>query len=163
MSTALQVQVDALVTGIAACLCKRIEDSTKEGLPGVCICAVMPGLDVAADYCDKGMAWTRTVLVQPIVDPTIGEYACGNEWEVTVEVGILRCAPPLGPKGQLPTMEAHLAVSMQQNFDMGLMLKTLLCCEVPSRFDGPAIGPFIPQGPGGGCVGGTWTAKWKFS
>ena len=101
--------------------------------------------------------------MQPIVDEVQGEYSCSNQWEVTVEVGILRCAPMMDADGNLPDMAEHLAAAMQQNFDMGLMLQTLMCCETPARFDGPAIGPYIPQGPEGTCVGGSWTAKWSFS
>jgi hypothetical protein len=165
MSTVLELQIGSLINGLAECLCDEVAAAVKAGtVSAVCMCTVVAGEAVAYDYCEKGgMAWSRLVAIVPIESEVRGGYGCATEYEVTAQVGILRCAPTLGPRGELPKPEAHLASALMQNFDMGIMHKVLTCCEVPSRFDGPKMGDFLPIGPDGGCLGGTWQATWRFS
>lgn len=164
MSTAIEIAIGALATNVGYCLCERLQDSAREGgAPMPCICTVLPGAVVPYDYCEAGgSAWSRVVGIVPITSD-IGDYTCATEYEVTIEVGILRCAPMLGANNELPSDAEQTAAAMQQYADMGLMHAALTCCTVPSRFDGPAVGSYVPLGPDGGCVGGSWTARWRFS
>lgn len=162
MTTRFETQVGDLVNGIASCLCLELADAVREGNAQPCICTVMPGAVVAFDYCEEGgMAWARLAGILPVENTQ--PYTCAVEYDVTVEIGILRCAPGLGEDGELPTMPEQLAASMQQQFEMGLMHKVLSCCATTASFDGPAINGYTPVGPDGGCVGGVWTATWRFS
>lgn len=108
------------------------------------------------------MAWSCLVGLTPVQtnDPF---SSCAVEYEVTAELGVLRCAPTLHEDNTLPTMAEYVATSLLQNADMGLMHNLLSCWTAPPSFTGPAIDSFIPIGPDGGCVGGIWTARWRFA
>jgi hypothetical protein len=164
MTTRLEVQVGALVNGLASELMARLKDQAQSsGLPEPCLISVLPGAVIPFDYCEEGgMAWSRLVGLTAIqaTDPF---SVCAVEYEITAELGVLRCAPILHEDGTLPVMEEYVASSLQQNADMGLMHHILSCWTAPPSFTGPAIDSYIPIGPDGGCVGGIWAARWRFS
>lgn len=162
MSTVIETRVGALLNSLASCLCAELTVANEEAdIPKVCLCTVLPGSAVAFDYCSEGgMAYSRLVGITP-VPTTVGR--CATEFDVTVEVAILRCAPMPDDDGNLPSDAEQLAASMLQNFDMGILHKVLTCCSVPRSFDFQLLGPFTPVGPEGGCLGGVWSATWRFA
>lgn len=161
MSTAMEVRVGTLVNALASCLCDELEQAERESsIPKPCFCGVLPGSVVSFDYCDEGgMAWARLAQITPVMLPGRN---CVMEYDVTVELAIMRCAPVIEEDGDLPTMEEQLAAAMLQNFDMGLMHKVITCCEgIPASFTMQEMGAYIPVGPDGACVGGAWTCTWR--
>lgn len=160
MTTALEVRVGALVNGLSACLCAELEVAEDEsGVKMPCICTTLPGSAVPFDYCaEGGMAWARLVGIEPV--PTVGR--CAVEYDVTVEVAILRCAPGIDEAGNLPSDEEQQAAAMLQFFDMGVLHKVLTCCTVPTSFSFQTIGSYAPV-LDGGCLGGFWTATWRMT
>jgi hypothetical protein len=163
MSTTIEVRVNALLHVIGAALCAELEVAESEsGITKPCLCTVLPGANVAYDYCEEGgMAWSRLFAITPV--EVVNGNQCVIEYDVTVEVGVLRCAPGLGPDGELPTEPEQLAASMQQMFDMGVMHKALTCTPVAAYYSLAQMGPYTPIGPDGGCVGGTWTRTWRMA
>jgi hypothetical protein len=164
MTTRLELQVGSLLNGVAAALEVELETAESEhGITKPCIISPLPGALVAFDYCeDGGMAWARLVTIEPVqdLDPFA---ACATMYDVTVEIGVLRCAPTLHEDGSLPSREEQIAASLLQNHDMGVLHKVFSCYAAPKAFEGPAIGIFQPVGPDGGCLGGVWTARWRFA
>lgn len=161
MTTPLEIQIGALVNGLASELLAALEDGNGGLKP--CLVTVLPGGLVPFDYCeDGGMAWARLAGISP-VEQTDPFAQCFTEYEVVVELGVLRCAPTLHEDNTLPTMEEHVAAAMQQNADMGMMQNILTCWTAPPSFSRMAIGTFTPVGPDGMCVGGFWTARWRLA
>lgn len=150
----------ALLNGLASCLCAELTVAEQESsVPTPKMCTVLPGSSIAFDYCDQGgMAWSRLVSIDPVFTPTGG---CAVEFDITAEVGILRCAPGLDEEGNLPSDVEQLAASMLQNFDMGIMHKVLTCCSTPESMSFQQMGSFTPIGPEGGCLGGVWSGVWR--
>lgn len=161
MSTAFQVRIDSLLHALASSLCAEFDAAAEEsGVAKPCLCTVLPGSVLSFDYCDEGgMAWARLVGIEP-VERQEGRV-CVIEYDVTIEVGALRCAPSLGENGELPSEAEQLAASMMQNYDLGILHKVLTCTKVPESFDFAAMGPYTPIGPDGNCLGGTWTRTWR--
>lgn len=160
MTTPLEVRINSLLATLAAALCAELTVAEEDSdVPKPTLCTVLPGSAVAFDYCDEGgMAYTRLVGIIPI---NANPGKCATEFEVGVEIAILRCAPVVTEGGELPDDAEQLAASMLQNFDMGLMHKVISCTEVPQVFDFLTLGTFTPIGPDGGCLGGSWTATWR--
>ena len=159
----MEVRVGALVTAIGSALNNALDISEEESnVTKPKMVTVLPGAAVAFDYCeDGGMAWSRLVAVEPI-ETQVGRQ-CVVEYDITVEVAILRCAPMIHEDETLPTAEEQLAASMLQFHDLGLMHDVLACTVVPATFENYRIGTYAPVGPEGGCVGGSWTATWRTS
>jgi hypothetical protein len=160
VTTPLEMRVGALLNGLSACLCAELTVAQEEsGVPFPCLCTTLPGATVAHDvYGQGGMAWSRLVGIDPVTS-NVGH--CAVEFDVTVEVGIMRCAPTMSEEGDPPSDAEQLAASMLQNFDMGILHKVLTCCPVPKSFTFILIGPFVPYGPDGAVLGGTWSATWR--
>lgn len=146
-----------LLTDLASCLCRQI---TELGLPEPCFCGVLSGDSVALDYCQPcgvkcGMAWVRLAGIVPQSTGTqISRSArgCPAQLEVSVEVGIARCAPVADARGNPPTMDAQLDAARLQAADMNAARRAVQCC-----FDGDAtLDAWAPLGPQGGCIGGAW-------
>jgi hypothetical protein len=157
------MRVGSLVVGLASSLCAELTVANEEAnIPKPTLCTVLPGSAVAFDYCDiGGMAYARLVGIEPV---TSVAGRCATEFDVTVELGILRCAPQMQVDGNdvtLPTDAEQLAASMQQFFDMGLLHKVLTCSTPPPTMDLWLLGTYSPIGPEGGCVGGIWSASWR--
>jgi hypothetical protein len=149
--------VQPLLEQLAGCLCKTISDSS---LPEPCFCGIVPGA-VAYDYCQPcgercGMAYVTVTGITPLqenIPRSSAARSCHVQMQVTIGVGIIRCAPQGGDYGAPPTMEAQLAASQLQMDDMYAARRAIMCC-----FDGDySIGGWTPVGPEGGCLGGEWT------
>jgi hypothetical protein len=151
----------ARAAALAACLCAAIEDPDN-GVPGVCFCGVWPGAQVVAQYagdCNDvcGMAWVRLSNYYPasgvgIINNQLGNCSAGMGIEF--EVGILRCMSVGDEQGGGPTPEELTEAAQLQIADMQVMWQAILCCDA---FDARSsiIGPYTPNGPQGGMVGGT--------
>lgn len=163
MSTVIETRVGSLVTLMAAALQVELEDAhNNSGIPKPEMITALPGSLVAFDYCDTGgMAWARLGSIAAV--QTLQGSNCLTEYDVVVEVAILRCAPTLDEEGNLPSSEEQFAAFMQQMFDMGILHKVLTCTKIPASFTSLTLGEYVPVGPDGGCIGGLWTATARFA
>ena len=152
---------------LASALAEELRDS---GLPEPCFVAPLPGAGVSHDFCDCtdsgcGMAWTRLVVMTPNpaaaqIRSASGGSDCGAPLDITVEVGVGRCAPTMDGTS-LPTAVEHLAATELQMADMAAM-KRVLCSFSGFATDYPVtLTSYTPFGPQGGCVGGTWLATYE--
>lgn len=149
-----------LALRLAECLCTVIR---SRNLPEPCFCGVIPGDQVALDYCTDcdstgcGMAWVRVAGVGPrqasFAQPVRQPAGCQVILEAAFEVGIVRCAPMPGPDGQSPSLEAQLDAAQLQMADMAAGLEAAACCF---RDRDSQVSGWTPLGPQGGCLGGTW-------
>lgn len=148
-----------LALALAECLCTAIRG---RNLPEPCFCGVIPGNQVALDYCTDcdstacGMAWVRVAGIAPrlsAVGMTAPSTNCNVALEASFEVGIVRCAPMFGPDGAPPSLAAQLDAARLQMADMAAALAAASCCFKGRdvRLDG-----WAPIGPLGACLGGAW-------
>lgn len=149
-----------MVTDLASCLCREIEEQAEAGLvQPVCSCMILPGNEVPFDYCEDGQAWARLVSIVPVEGDRIPQ-ACVAQWDITIEVGILRCAPMLGEDGELPPLSENIDSATAQIADLGIMHKVLTCCQMEGA-PPVTLREYVPVGPDGGCLGGVWHATWR--
>lgn len=156
-----------LALALASCLCQELKES---GGPEPCFCGVLAGESAAWDYCQPcdgdlcGMAWVRIANVAPLQSASISATGagpilfnrCAPALAVAFEVGVLRCAPTLGPEGQLPSMADQLEAAALQASDMAASGRAAACCfKDDGRF--VAVNQWLPLGPEGGCLGGSWS------
>lgn len=152
-------QVWPLLTDLASCLCREITDA---GLPEPCFCGVLPGAQVALDYCTScddgrcGMAWTRLAAILPVLSETPVPRRCQVGLVISIEAGVVRCAPMPDDDGNPPSMAEQFEATALQMADQAAIQRALLCC---SGIEAPVLGAYQPLGPLGGCVGGSWTAN----
>lgn len=119
-----------------------------------------------ADDCCDGLAWGRVALVQPtdgsgapVTDIRNASIpAMGHS--ITLEVGVLRCAPTLDGGGNPPDASDDTAAALQVAADRQQMRMAVLC-DFPSDIiaigaDGQAVGPWVPVD-AGDCIGGYLT------
>lgn len=139
---------------LSADLCTEIRES---GLPEPCMCGPLPGANVAWDTgdCDgDGMAWVRLVNAGPF-PPQAAPTPCGTRMAFTLEMGVVRTFE-MPEDGEAPSDEEYLAMVKLQAADMAAMRRAV--CRFLDRDEDyqVALGPYLPQGPNGGMVGGTW-------
>jgi hypothetical protein len=152
-------RVSVILQAVADCLCTHI---TAYGLPPVCYCGVVPGSIAVADQIGEcgdvcGMAWARldqmyhaTVAGVPSTEPG----NCTKALSIDIEVGILRCMSLGGPGG--PPEPSDLLQSTEvQMADAECMYRAISCCPALPTQD-TVIAPYVPLGPDGGLVGGTF-------
>jgi hypothetical protein len=148
---------------LAECLCSQI---ATDGLPEPCECLVLPGAQVALDYCEPcrddkcGMAWVRLTTMYPSANfPNLDETlrgSCRAPLAYGIELGVARCAPVGKDDGMPPDPADQQAAVRLQMSDALAMRKALSCCYGAS---GWMLGVYTPFGPEGGCVGGSWQAS----
>lgn len=144
---------------LAECLCTEL---VAAGLPPTCLCSVLPGDAVAADYVseDEGMAWVRLVSGYPYTAFPVADTAaatCLRPLAFELEVGALWCAPVFADsRGTPPDMAAQFAATETQLAAMAAMHRAIVCC-VPTERGTGALGAYTPVGPEGGVVGGVWS------
>lgn len=162
MDTAIERKVMTLLTSLSACLCGEVQKRVNAGdMDALCFCGVLPGNEVPFDYASEGMAWVRVSMITPMPVETSGRV-CAMEYDVTVQMGMLRCAPTIDDNGDLPDVEEMLTSTGAQHRDMGLMHQVITCCDTGIGSD-PVIIDYAPVGPEGGIVGGAWSATWRVS
>ncbi|QYN17610.1 hypothetical protein [Amycolatopsis sp. DSM 110486] len=158
-----------IVNGLAECLCEILD---KEA-PVKC-CCVQYGSEVSLDDCSRegdreGMAWARLVSVYPTrvfpqADATrIGNCGGENGWAVMVELGVVRCAPSIDERGNLPKCWDITNAAEKAANDAHAMRRAIMCCGWGQNNDPLGddpeyvIGAWHPLGGEGGCQGGTMT------
>lgn len=161
------------------CLCDEI---VAAELPGVCYCDLLPGENVAMEYCGpscedmdcgNGQAWVRLVesypstnFPNPIDFTAQAAVGCDAPLAVTVEMGVARCAPVVSEdrpsSGESPTAGQWRETAQLQFADMSAMRRAVQCCMDEKRaVKKYTLGTYEPFGPEGGCVGGTWTVTFS--
>jgi len=97
-------------------------------------------------FADKGFDST------PGGDTGKCEGACGGDFEIGLEVGVLRCYH-VPEKGEAPDATDVMAMALQQMEDMAALFGAAMNCEVWESID---PGQWNPEGPLGGQYGGYW-------
>lgn len=137
------------------------------GLERPCLVTVMPGQEVALDYCDhcdNGMAWTRLVSVTRLENQqaAVEQLAnCGSGYTAVIEVGWMRGGPTVGLDDtgsvvEVPSEEELRHAAIHQFADMTMMQRALCRVTLSTRWK-PKPVEYSPFGPQGGCYGGIWT------
>jgi hypothetical protein len=156
------VNINDLLTDLAACLCVQIE---RDNALKPCFCGVLPGSAVAQDFLPgclsdedyDGMAWVRLAAAYPanqpgipVEDPALMDRAGIG---IDVEMGIIRSIPV--PEDGIDEVQAATAVTTQIT-DMQIIRRAVQCCMTLGRGD-YLLTQYTPVGPMGGAVGGAWT------
>jgi len=152
------------LVALAACLCEMLEEEARP----TCFCGVVPGgPEVAYDYCGTedcddgscGMAYVRLGNAYPTTDFPLPEEQWVQPYTATmaypVEVGIMRCFATGGVNGAPPTADEYYEASRVQLLDMRTIKRAIECCasNVDVQY---VLGDYTPEGPQGGCLGGSW-------
>jgi hypothetical protein len=152
MSNLITTVLEELVT----CLCAQVE---ADGLPPLCMCGLMPGDAIAADYAGDcadacGMATVRLSQSYPstvIGQPNLIPGNCASGIGIDVELAILRCIEVGGEDGQPVPPETLAEAAELQHNDMLAMWRAVNCCRTSKDY---IISAYTPLGPEGGLVGG---------
>lgn len=146
---------------LSDCLCSALDD-TPGGVP--CFCGVVPGANVAMDYCDCGstaracgMAWVRLDSLYPsrvFPQPATEANACRDPLAARIQLGVTRCLPGMDARGNPPSVAAQAEAVRVQMADMAAMRRAASCCFTSGLF---LLGQYTPIGPTGNCGGGQWT------
>lgn len=151
---------------LLACMCTAFE-RTPAGMP--CSCTLLPGDNVAMDYCDCeganvgcGQAWVRLDASTEASSVYNSVYArsalqtgrCVTMLTHRLELGSRRCVPGMGANGEPPTdFQMQEAVRIQMG-DYAAIRRALDCCFTLSRRREWLFERYFPFGPMGNCVGG---------
>lgn len=140
-----------------------VELVAAQGWEPLCMVEVVPGQQVALDYCDRcdsGMAWGRVADITAVLDEAGGGSACATAWNVSIEVGMVRGAPIMHADGEPPTPEEQAEAADRQRIETDLIFQALTCTDLTADV---RVQPLIytPIGPDGGCVGGAWVARFE--
>lgn len=151
---------DRLVA-LEACVGEALVD---RGSGDVCWLGVLPGSEVALDFCTEcdrdrcGMAWVRLTQAYPSTvfpDQDVEFRNCRTRLAYVVEVGVARCLP-LTVDNSPPEAADMLTTTLSVTDDMLALRYAVQCCFGDSVH---VLGAWQPFGPDGGCVGGTWTVQ----
>ena len=134
-------------------------------LESMCAITVNPGNAVPVDYVGGdecgGMAWVRHVSSSPTVrfpNADVSVDNCAYSLAHMIEVGVIRPAPIPESDGStidLPDDVAHFNSAMELADDMILMKEAIQ--RAAKSIDFVILGSYVPVGPEGGAVGGTWS------
>lgn len=120
----------------------------------------MPGeaalIDALGNDCDGGVVWVRLISAYP--SESIGQQSqrvgnCGTGTGFDLEVGIMRLVTI---EENAPDPAESLAQVEQQLKDMVTMRRAITCCDAIQGND-YILGQYVPSGPLGGALGGSWT------
>lgn len=147
-----------LMLQLSACLCKELDRSY--GGP-TCFCGVLPGINIPADYCDCtsgscGQAWVRLNNVYSsgqFPNPSLGPNSCFDPIAARIDMGVLRCVPGIGSRGEMPDEEEQAEAVHVQVSDVAAIYRAIHCC-LPANPKDWVIGQYLPIGPLGNCGGG---------
>ena len=117
-------------------------------------------LSTFEDECCEGLAWVRPAGFYPSSStfPAQDEVPLKTgirAWAVTLEMGVVRCAPTPGPQS-IPT-NAEWDEVTQAVMDASAAMRRALCCFIDakqSRRGRTLAGLWQPLSVQGGCVGG---------
>lgn len=114
---------------------------------------------VNEDYgfsCEQ--AWVRVAGVNPIGGVDSFDGICGQEMQLQLEVGVLRCLP-IPDEGAAPKTTDMLKATLQAMDDMNAMYRGAMAVGIDGDddlFDTLEAGDWSPVGPLGGQYGGIW-------
>lgn len=132
--------------------------------PGIAL--ISDGANAPAYDCCLGLVWVRVAQIEPtdasgnpireirnVPTPTMGH-------NITLEAGILRCAPVVEQLGDAPPPSAWTASALQSASDRQ-QLRMAILCDFPedvngAQADGQLPGVWVPIDEGG-CAGGFMT------
>lgn len=141
---------------LAACLCVELEAIDFNP----CFCGVVPGEAAAYGYggdCETGgMAWVRLITAYPssgVGQADVSINNCGTALGFDLEVGVSRLMPVGDNDGNMPTDAEILEATSKQVEAMLAMRRAIVCCGENKSW---IIGAYVPFGPEGGIIGGTW-------
>lgn len=145
------------IASLTGCLCEEV---IRSGLPPVCICTPLPGETIATDYVseDAGMAWVRLQSAWPSTsfpNPS-GSATCTAPIAYGLELGLAYCAPTLEDDGAPPGFSAQFDATRVQLAAMAAIRRAIICCFPTARAADVVLGLYVPMGPEGGVVGGSW-------
>jgi hypothetical protein len=119
-------------------------------------------LSTTQDECCAGLGWVRPVTFYPTGSgpfpnqDTAAQKQGTRAWAVTLELGIVRCAPTPGPDA-IPSNDEWDDVT-QAVMDAGAAMRRAICCWIDMQ---PSVrkqriipGQWEPISVQGGCVGG---------
>lgn len=119
-------------------------------------------ISTSQDECCEGLAWVRPSGFYPSSGTFPAQDATplkselpARAWAVTLEMGIVRCAPT--PDAQSIPTTAEWDEVTQAVMDAGAAMRRALCCFIdakPSRRGRVLPGLWQPVAVQGGCVGG---------
>lgn len=125
-----------------------------------CSITVQPGNAVVFDFGPEsgcgGIAWVRLVSGTPSLSPGGGKQ-CNRWMTYIVEMGMVGPAPVMtNTLGEFvaPEDTELFEAAMRQGDELELMFAALQAVDLPEL----EIGDYLPQGPEGGVMGGTFTA-----
>jgi hypothetical protein len=131
----------------------------------MCAVTVYPGNGVPVDYVGGdecgGMAWVRHVGSNPTTrfpSADVSVDNCAYSLAHVIEVGMVRPSPIPESDGssiELPDDAAHLVSALELADDMMLMKEAIQ--RAAKTIDFVILGSYVPTGPEGGAVGGTWS------
>lgn len=167
------VQLDVGAFGGAVKLLGCLEDQIALSVGGpVCQASLYPGASVPMDFCGDdpctsdghGMAAVRVVNIQLLPEQTSNQCQfIAAQMAVTYEMTVLRCAHTIQKSNgtvAIPTTDELASDTAIVMDDAAAMRKALKCCFGAKPATGgcaprfPTIGPWLPRGPAGGCMGG---------
>lgn len=161
MDTVLSPILDALRVCTAEALTGTL------GGDALCTTSLVPGTLAVADWCTCrsggggcGMAWVRlsdlfpSAAAFPSPDNST-KTSCTSVLAAVIEVGVYRCAPQPGPRGEPPTAAEQTQAALIQADDAMALHRAIKCCDEVTRRPN-VLGRYTPR-PGGDCGGGAWT------
>lgn len=122
---------------------------------------VTPLLGTTRDECCEGLAWVRIAGMSGVRQ--LGELdnvTCfSQERTLTLELGVVRCAPSATTQG-VPSEDQWFTAASLLDADMGAM-EAAVCCAFGdlegSAAEEVAVGAYEPTGVDGNCIGGIMT------
>lgn len=120
-------------------------------------------VSTTSDECCEGLAWVRPVLFVPsstafpIQDSGVPPLTTTRAWAITLEMGVVRCAPT-PDENSIPSNAAWFDV-VQDVMDDAAAMRRAICCFVAAdpvkRNKWVLPLEWAPLDVQGGCVGGT--------
>lgn len=114
-------------------------------------------LSTSEDECCEGLAWVRPAsfypasAVFPVQDTSPLPKGVGA-WAITLEMGVIRCAPT-PDANRIPTGDEWDATT-QAVMDDAAAMRRAFCCFAQGRIKTTIPGLWSPVSVQGGCVGG---------
>lgn len=136
------------------------EQMSVRDMPDPCFLGVLPGEIVPLDYCngcDSGMGWVRIAEVGPDQDEAVVTGCSVVPIRATVEMGFVQAHAVIRPDGEPATVDEQADSFDQQMTAAAAMYAALTCCSLPSGAKVSNIA-YVPIGPEGNCVGGSFSA-----
>jgi hypothetical protein len=124
--------------------------------------AQQPPWDVCCACGDGvGQLWVSVDRVEPVLNAQ-NPAKCGNIWEASVWIGILRCALTMDDNGDIPDADALSTEALEILADRLAIVQALRCVwEVEP--DDWTMGVYQTLGPMGGCLGGRQNITLRFA